>query len=85
MVDQNPVHETYLFVLSNVALLLLILAHVNSKLAALRLKFSHVFLYSPLQFNISNILLPLKLVSAIVRQCSASGSFLDHNVQHSRR
>ena len=65
-------------------LLLLILAHVNSKLAALRLKFSHVFLYSPLQFNISNILLPLKLVSAMVRQCSASGSFLDHNVQHSR-
>lgn len=75
---------TYLY-FQMLQLLLLILAHVNSKLAALRLKFSHVFLYSPLQFNISNILLPLKLVSAIVRQCSASGSFLDHNVQHSRR
>ena len=41
--------------------------------------FTCVFLYKPPQFIISNILRLLKLVSAMVRQCSASGSFLKHN------
>ena len=40
--------------------------------------FTCLFLYKPPQFIISNILRPLKLVSAMVRQCSASGQ-VDEN------